>query len=94
MTSIDATLIKDGNSQAIRLTKAMLDMSGLSGSVRLDIRKGLIAIRPRTNRRSREGWKQQIAKDLAAHGPLCKADAYGDMGKEAAATLGDGLEKL
>ena len=89
MTSINTKLIKDGNSTAVRLPKALLAMSGLEGSVRLEAKKGQIIIK-RQHRRPREDWAEKIDKILAEQGdPVEDKDLEGwDM------TSGDGLDNL
>lgn len=64
MVTIDTQLVKDGNSTAVRLPKALLKMSGLQGSVQLEAKKGQIVIRQQ-KKQPREGWEEQIAQVLA-----------------------------
>lgn len=91
MTTINTKLIKDGNSMAIRLPKQVLAMSGLTDIVQLDVKRGQITMR--APHKPREGWRQQIEREIAAHGPLATADDYGDLQAENDATLGDGLDR-
>ena len=98
MATITTKLVKDGNSMAVRLSKPVLAMSGLTGTVRLEVKQGQIIMRaaPRrtTRRKPREGWRQKIEQEIKAHGPITYADDYGDMMKEIDATVGDGLDDL
>jgi antitoxin component of MazEF toxin-antitoxin module len=89
--SIITKLVKDGNSMAVRLPKQLLAMSQLRDAVRLELTGGKITISP--VKQPRAGWRQQIERDLAAHGSLAGTDDYGDLRAEAEATLGDGLER-
>lgn len=51
-----AAIIAIGNSQGIRIPKALLEESGLSGEVGLELTKEGILIRPAKN--SRRGWEE------------------------------------
>jgi antitoxin component of MazEF toxin-antitoxin module len=90
MAIITTKLIKDGNSMAVRLPKQVLAMSGLTGMVQLDVRRGVITMRAPAS--SRTGWREQIKQDIIDNGPLATADDYGDLQAENEATLKDGLE--
>jgi antitoxin component of MazEF toxin-antitoxin module len=90
MATITTRLVKDGNSMAVRLPKHLLLISGLHGVVQLDVAKGQITVR--AIREPRAGWKEQIEREIVAHGPLTMADDYGDLLVEADATLADGLD--
>lgn len=71
---------------AIRLPKTILAMSGLSGTLDLEVKKGQITIRSKANPRA--GWREQIK---------ASTEKYGDDAKEFAdmdALIGDGLENL
>lgn len=50
-----ASIIAIGNSQGIRIPKALLEESGLSGEVDLELTKEGLLIRPAKN--SRRGWE-------------------------------------
>ncbi|MGH7195209.1 MAG: AbrB/MazE/SpoVT family DNA-binding domain-containing protein [Candidatus Saccharimonadales bacterium] len=89
MTTITTKLVKDGNSMAVRLPKQVLAMSGLTGVVQLDVRRGAIILRTPT--KARPGWRQQIEREIAAHGQPATIDDYGDLRAEIEATLKDGL---
>ena len=51
-----AQIVQIGNSQGIRLPKALLEQTGLSGEVELKARDNEIVIRPL--RKPREGWDE------------------------------------
>jgi antitoxin component of MazEF toxin-antitoxin module len=89
MTMITTKLVKDGNSMAVRLSKPVLAMSGLSGDLEVEVRKGQITISSR--RSPRADWRDAIKRDLQVHGKLGGKDDYGDLNQEAEATLSDGL---
>lgn len=71
MTTITTNLVRDGNSMAVRLSKTVLAMSGLSGEVLLEVEQGQIVMRAaqshrvRKLRKPREGWEEQIKRVLA-----------------------------
>lgn len=58
-------LVKIGNSQGVRIPKALLEQSGLKGEVTLEVTDGSIVIRP--VRRPREGWEAAFTQ-MAAEG--------------------------
>lgn len=58
MSTIQAKLIKDGNSVAIRLPKVLLEMSGLTESVELEAKKGKITVTQ--SKAPRAGWEAKI----------------------------------
>lgn len=90
MNTITTTLTTSGNSVAVRLPKELLRMSGLSTRVKLRAKNGQIIISKAAN--PREGWKEQIEKEIAAHGQPTVIDDYGDMRAENSATIADGLK--
>ena len=92
MTIITTKLVKDGNSQAIRLTKPVLEMSQLTGPLKLEVKKGQIIIS--SNNNPREGWREAIEKEIKTNGPMTYKDDYGDLMAEAEATIADGLSDL
>ena len=51
-----ASIIAIGNSQGVRIPKALLEESGLSGEVELELTKEGLLIRPTRN--SRRGWEE------------------------------------
>lgn len=50
------SIIAIGNSQGVRIPKALLEESGLSGEVEMELTKEGILIRPAKN--SRRGWEE------------------------------------
>jgi len=64
-------IVKIGNSQGIRIPKALLEESGLTGEVDLQVKKGTLVIKPAgkpvKTRKVREGWEES-AKAMAAAG--------------------------
>ena len=61
MNKIETSLVKDGNSMAVRIPKAALKQSGISGFVELTVTKNKIIIE---NAQSpRENWAKAIKKD-------------------------------
>ena len=59
MTSIRTKLVKDGNSTAVRIPKALLEMSGLSGIVEIEASKGSVTIRE--TKEPRSGWAEALS---------------------------------
>jgi len=49
-------IIQIGNSQGIRIPKALLQQSGINGEVQLEVLRGQIVIRPA--RKARQGWAE------------------------------------
>ncbi len=87
MTTIATKLVKDGNSMAVRLPKAVLELSGLRENVRMEVKQGQIILRSAHNPRA--GWKTQIAKVIAENPAAALPDdelAAWDV------TLADGLD--
>jgi antitoxin MazE len=58
-------IVKVGNSQGVRIPKALLEQSGLSGAVVLEVAGDSIVIRP--EKRARAGWEAAFA-DMATLG--------------------------
>lgn len=58
-------IVRIGNSQGVRIPKALLEQSGLKGEVTLEVTDGSIVIRP--VRRPREGWEAAFTR-MAAEG--------------------------
>jgi len=54
------TLIKVGNSQGIRLPKAVIEQAGLEKDLDLVVENGAVIIRPA--KKAREGWKAAAAE--------------------------------
>ena len=86
--SVTTRLVKDGNSIAVRLPKALLALSGLHGAVQLEAKKGQIIIK-QEKQHPRAGWKEQIEKVLKEEAHL-KDDDFADMD----VTNADGLDGL
>jgi antitoxin MazE len=59
-------LIKIGNSQGVRLSKAIIEQVGLGKDIELEVFEDEIVIRP-ANRKTREGWAESC-KAMAAAG--------------------------
>lgn len=68
MASITTKLVKDGNSTAVRIPKALLEMSGLSGVVEIEAKKGVVTIKE--TKSPRAGWEDAIKQN-----PVCTPDA-------------------
>lgn len=62
MNNIETTLIKDGNSMAVRIPKTALKLSGISGAVELTVTKNQIIIR--NSHEPRAQWAMAIKNDL------------------------------
>ncbi len=63
---MEVTIRKMGNSQGVLIPKPILTQLGLEGTADLQVRNGVIEIRP-VNRNPREGWAED-ARRLAAQG--------------------------
>lgn len=72
MTTITTKLVKDGNSTAVRLPKAFLQASGLSGMVRLRASEGKITILKATS--PRQGWEEKMDKVIRSNKKAQKPD--------------------
>ena len=90
MNTINTNLTTSGNSVAVRLPKELLRMSGLKSNVTLEARQGKIIISNPIH--VREGWQQQIEKEVSLNGLPAIVDKYGDMQAEMDATLSDGIK--
>ncbi len=75
MNTIDSKLTTSGNSVAVRLPKALLEMSGLGSRVKLEAKNGKIIISKSLH--PRDGWSNQIQALVAKHGD--PADEFKDM---------------
>lgn len=64
--TIKTTLTTSGNSVAVRLPKSLLQMSGLTDKVLLEVKDGKIIISKPTN--PRDGWDQQIKTMVEKYG--------------------------
>lgn len=61
---IQANIIRIGNSQGVRIPKALLALSGIEDAVELVVHEGTIIIRPR--KKAREGWEESFRAMAAA----------------------------
>ena len=73
-------IVKIGNSQGVRIPKALLEESGLSGDVDISVRDGAVVIA--AARPAREGWDEafrQMAScgdDELLDGDVATSDAF------------------
>jgi len=58
-------IVKIGNSQGVRIPKALLEESGLQGDVEMSVRNGMLVIAPAG--RARQGWAEAF-RLMAARG--------------------------
>ena len=58
-------IVKIGNSQGVRIPKALREESGLRGEVDMSVQDGTLVIAP--GRRSRQGWAEAF-RQMALHG--------------------------
>ncbi len=63
---MEVTIRKVGNSQGVLIPKPILAQVGLQGTADLQVRNGVIEIRP-LHRNRREGWAE-AARTIAGHG--------------------------
>ena len=63
---MEVTIRKVGNSQGVLIPKPVLAQVGLQGTADLQVRDGVIEIRP-VRRNPREGWAEG-ARTIAQHG--------------------------
>jgi antitoxin MazE len=63
---IRTKLVKIGNSQGIRLPKALLEQSGIVGEVGIEVQPDGIVIRPIAPHVVRSGWDRAFAAMAAA----------------------------
>ncbi len=87
MATIVTKLVKDGNSMAVRLPKAVLELSGLRQNIQMEVKQGQIVLR--SSRNPRVGWKEQIAKVIAIDPAVALPDPDLDAWD---ITLVDGLD--
>ena len=67
-----AHIIRIGNSQGVRIPKALLEETGLSGDVDMTVREGALVISAAG--RPRQGWDEAF-RQMAAHGDDTLLDA-------------------
>ena len=80
---MEVAIRKMGNSQSVLIPKPILKQAGLEGSADLQLRAGVIEIRP-VRRNAREGWAED-ARRLAGSGD--DALVWPDFGNEGDAEL-------
>ena len=80
---MEVAIRKMGNSQGVLIPKPILKQAGLEGSADLQLRAGVIEIRP-VRRNAREGWAED-ARRLAGSGD--DALVWPDFGNEGDAEL-------
>lgn len=86
MATIPTRLTTSGNSKAVRLPKALLELSQLGDAVELEALPGEIIIR--TAKSPRAGWREQIEKVLVEHGDPVAEFSEWDL------TGADGLDDI
>jgi antitoxin MazE len=64
---VQARLIKIGNSQGLRLSKVILEQSGISEEVEIEVQADGLFIRPKVVSQVRSGWAEAFA-EMAARG--------------------------
>jgi antitoxin MazE len=69
---VRARIIRIGNSQGVRIPKALLEESGLSGDVDITVRDGAILISPASS--PRQGWDAAF-RTMALRGDDALLDA-------------------
>jgi antitoxin MazE len=57
---IKTKLIRIGNSQGIRIPRAVVEQIGLQGELELEVRRRQLLVRPAS--RPREGWEDQFRR--------------------------------
>ena len=70
---------KMGNSQGIRIPKPMLAQLGLEGAADLQVKNGVIEIRP-LKRNPREGWGKDSQRIVLAGGDQLVWPEFGNQG--------------
>ena len=58
--SITTRLVKIGNSQGVRIPKALLEQVGLNGDVQVEVESDRLILRPIARRR--QGWEEQFER--------------------------------
>jgi antitoxin MazE len=73
-------IVRIGNSQGVRIPKALLQESGLDGEVELTVRDGTVVIAPAD--RARQGWADafrrmaELGDDELLDGTAATSDAF------------------
>jgi antitoxin MazE len=57
---IKTRLIRIGNSQGIRIPRAVVEQTGLQGELELEVRRRQLLVRPASH--PREGWEDQFRR--------------------------------
>ena len=65
--ALKVEIIRIGNSQGIRLPKAIIEQCGFTKSLELEVRGNEVVLRS-AKRKPREGWEEAFAKGVAEHG--------------------------
>src|SRR6185437_9313527 len=63
-SSVRTHIVKIGNSQGIRIPKPLLEQTGLTGEVQLDVEADRLILRPVT--KARQGWAAEFQRMAAA----------------------------
>lgn len=92
MTTLRSKLTTSGNSRAVRLPKALLELSNLSDVVELEASNGQIIIRSAHN--PREGWEEAIRRDIELNGSTDSVDKWGNLTQQMETATSDGLDDL
>jgi antitoxin MazE len=66
-------IVKIGNSQGIRIPKALLEQTGLEGEVEVEVHDSSLILRP--VRQVRQGWEEALAKMATAGDDALPHDA-------------------
>lgn len=78
MTTVRSKIISIGNSQGIRLPKMLLEQSGLSRDVEIEVGRNRLVIQPISE--PREGWDESFrAMAQQGHDKLLDEDLTGRM---------------
>ncbi|MGG6264973.1 AbrB/MazE/SpoVT family DNA-binding domain-containing protein [Leptolyngbya sp. AN03gr2] len=64
-TTIRTQIVKVGNSQGIRIPNWLLEQSGITGEVEIEVQQNQLIIRPATHPRA--GWEAAIKAVIAEH---------------------------
>lgn len=88
---IQAKITKIGNSQGVRIPKALLEEGNISGDVTLTLRNGELIIKPvpKVKVKSRKGWAKMIDDEIAKNGPFDNS-----LLADWDVTVADGLDTL
>lgn len=78
---MEVTIRKMGNSQGVLIPKPILAQLGLEGSADLQVRDGVIEIRP-LRRNAREGWADDAQRLAAAGDDAPVWPELGNLGDE------------